>query len=91
MIHTTFDPHDKREDHDQTASRLLHQKQSNLGLHCLSMPLLQATSIQNFRTSTLKLTFSRDPSPLGSRSDLSAGTCGYGDKLYLKCDITPLA
>ena len=32
--------------------RLLLHKQSDLGLHCLSRPLLQATSVQIFRTST---------------------------------------
>ena len=30
--------------------RLLLQKQSDLGLHCLSRPFGRATSIQNFRT-----------------------------------------
>ena len=29
---------------------MLLQKQSDLGLPCLSMPFLQASSIQNFRT-----------------------------------------
>ena len=34
-----------REDLDQTAS--------DLGLHCLSRPFLQATSVRNFRTFTI--------------------------------------
>ena len=29
------------------------KKQSDLSLHCLSRPLWQATSVQNFRTSTI--------------------------------------
>ena len=33
----------------RTLIRLLLQKQSNLGLHCLSRPFLQATSVQKFR------------------------------------------
>ena len=33
--------------------RLLLQKQSDLGLCCLSMPFLQAASARNFRTSTV--------------------------------------
>ena len=33
--------------------RLLLQKQSDLGLHCLSRPFWQATSVQNFRTLTI--------------------------------------
>ena len=37
-----------REDPD----RLLLQKQSDLGLRCLSSPLWQATSVRNFRTFT---------------------------------------
>ena len=35
-----------REDTDQT----VFQKQSNVGLHCLSRSFYQATSVQNFRT-----------------------------------------
>ena len=38
-----------REDPDQTAS----QKQYNGGLHCLSRPFWQATSVRNFRASTI--------------------------------------
>ena len=38
-----------REYPDQTAS----QKQSDLGLHCLSRPFWQVTSFQNFRTFTI--------------------------------------
>ena len=48
-IHKIFVRTANREDPDQTASK----KQSDLGLHCLSRPFLEATSIQNFRTSTL--------------------------------------
>ena len=33
-----------REDHDQTTS----EKQSDLGLHCLSAPFWQAISVRNF-------------------------------------------
>ena len=33
--------------------RLLLQKQSDLGLHCLSRPFLKATSVRNFRTFTI--------------------------------------
>ena len=33
--------------------RLLLQKQSDLGLHCLPMPFWQATSVWNFRTFTV--------------------------------------
>ena len=36
-----------RENPDQTA-----EKQSDLGLRCLSRPFWQATSVQNFRTFT---------------------------------------
>ena len=36
-----------RGDPDQTAS------ESDLGLHCLSWPFCQATSVQNLRTSTV--------------------------------------
>ena len=36
-----------------TMIRLHLQKQSNIGLHCLSRPLWQATSVRNFRTSTV--------------------------------------
>ena len=39
----------KREDQ----IRLLPQKQSNLGLPCLSSPFWQAHSVQNFRTFTV--------------------------------------
>ena len=39
----------------KTVNRLLLQGQSDLGLHCLSMPFLQATSVQNFQTSTVVL------------------------------------
>ena len=35
--------------------RMHLQKQSNIGLHCLSRPLWQATSVQNFRTSTVNI------------------------------------
>ena len=38
-----------REDPDQTA----FQKQSDLGLHCLSRFFWQVTSVQNFRTFTV--------------------------------------
>ena len=42
-----------RKNPDQTASseavRLLLQKQSDLGLHCLSKAFLRATSVRNFR------------------------------------------
>ena len=31
------------------------QKQSDLGLHCLSWPFWQATSVQNFRTFTVNI------------------------------------
>ena len=45
------------EDPDQqtvkTLIRLLLQKQSDLGLHCLPMPFPQATSVRNFRTCTV--------------------------------------
>ena len=44
-----------REDPDQTASS--DEKQSDLGLHCLSMPFFFAdnyNSVLNFRTSTIK-------------------------------------
>ena len=34
---------------------LLLQKQSDLGLHCLSRPLWQATSVQNLSTFTVYL------------------------------------
>ena len=37
-----------REDPDQTAS----EKQSDLGLHCLFRPFLQAITVRNFKTST---------------------------------------
>ena len=40
-----------REDPDQTAS---FQKQSDLGLHCLSRHFLQATNVQKFRIFTRK-------------------------------------
>ena len=40
----------------KTLIRLLLQKQSDLGLHCLSLPFWQATSIQNLRTSTVPFT-----------------------------------
>ena len=33
--------------------RLLHYKQSDLGLHCLSMPFQHETSVQTFRTFTI--------------------------------------
>ena len=36
-----------------TLIRLILQKQSDLDLHCLSMPFWQATSVQNLRTSTI--------------------------------------
>ena len=38
----------------QTGKTLISvlQKQSDLGLHCLSMPFLQATRVQKCRTST---------------------------------------
>ena len=36
----------------KTLIRLLLQKQSDLGLHCLSMPFMQATSVRNCRTFT---------------------------------------
>ena len=39
--------------HDQYLIRLLLQSQSDLGLHCLSRPFCQATSVQNFRTFTV--------------------------------------
>ena len=39
-----------REVPDETASL---QKQSDLGLHCLSRLFLQASSVQNFRTFTV--------------------------------------
>ena len=42
-----------REDPDQTAV----QKQSDLGLHCLSRPVWQITSVQNVRTSTIPLIY----------------------------------
>ena len=38
---------------DPTLFRLFLQKQSDLGLHCLSRPFWQATSVQNFRTSSV--------------------------------------
>ena len=45
-----------REDPDQTASfRLLLKKQSDQGLHCLSRPFKQATSVRNFKTFTIAL------------------------------------
>ena len=37
-----------------TIELLLLQKQSDLGLRCLSRPSWQVTSVQNFRTSTLR-------------------------------------
>ena len=37
----------------KTPIRLLLQKQSDLGLPCLSRPFGQATSVQNFRTFTI--------------------------------------
>ena len=37
----------------KTLNRLLHQKQSGLGMHCLSTPLRQEASVQNFRTFSL--------------------------------------
>ena len=37
----------------KTLIRLLLQKQSDLGLHCLSMPFWQATGVQNFRKFTI--------------------------------------
>ena len=45
-----------REEPDQTASSSLllqKKKQYDMGLCCLSMPFLQATSVQNFRTFTI--------------------------------------
>ena len=39
----------------ETLIRLLLQKQSDLGLHCFSRPFGQATSVQNFRASTVQL------------------------------------
>ena len=51
-----------RQDPDETASSeavcffrssLLLQKQSDLGLHCLSRPFWQAISVQIIRTSTI--------------------------------------
>ena len=33
----------------KTLIRLLPQKQSDLGMHCLSRPFCQATSVRNFR------------------------------------------
>ena len=39
-----------REDTDQT-------QKSGLGLHCLPRPFCKATSVQNFRTSTIYLAF----------------------------------
>ena len=41
-----------REDPDQIASLEAAKKQSDMGLHCLSRPLWQATSVPNFITST---------------------------------------
>ena len=38
----------------KTLIRLLLQKQSDLGLHCLPKPFLLMTSVQNFRTSTIE-------------------------------------
>ena len=38
----------------KTLIRLLLQKQSDLGLHCLSIPFWQVTSVQNFRTFTVQ-------------------------------------
>ena len=35
--------------------RLLLQKQSDLGLHCLTKPFWQATSVPNFRTFTVDI------------------------------------
>ena len=43
-----------REDPDQAASSLI-MKQSNLGLHCLSMHFWQASSDQDFKTSTVNI------------------------------------
>ena len=37
----------------KTLIRLLLQKQSDLGLHCLTKSLGQATSVQNFRAFTV--------------------------------------
>ena len=39
----------------KTQIRLLPQKQSDLGLHCLSRPFWQATSVRNFWTFQLKI------------------------------------
>ena len=37
----------------KTLIRLLPLKQSDLGLHCLSMPFWQAASVRNFRIFTV--------------------------------------
>ena len=41
----------------KTLMRLLLQKQSDLGLHCFSLPFWQATNVQNFRMSSVFLVF----------------------------------
>ena len=39
----------------KTLVRMLLQKQSDLGLHCLSLSFWLATSVQNFRTFTINV------------------------------------
>ena len=43
---------ENKEDTDQTASSEV-QKQSDIGLHCLSSPFWQALNVPNFRTFTI--------------------------------------
>ena len=41
----------------KTQIRLLLKKQFDLGLHCLSRPLWQASSVENFRICTIHVFF----------------------------------
>ena len=41
----------------KTLIRVLLQKQSDLGLHCLSMPFWNATTVRDFRTFTDMVSF----------------------------------
>ena len=62
---------------------IANREDPDLGLHCLSMPFWQATSVQNFRTFTLVIAYAKDL--LNAYAGVSSGARGlnFGLSLYL--------
>ena len=66
---------------NQMLVRLANRKDPDLGMHCLSRPFWQVTSVQNFRTFTVYLT------SIATRECLLGNCLCWVHKLFILCRV----